>query len=225
MEFTLLFAALTAFAMMWVGTRIWTEKLPERPLDDLVGSAVVGLFVGRIAAMVGQGINPFINPLDIIIVRGGVHTGAAVIGAISALAWASRKRLAHLDALAPAALLGLAGWHAGCLWRGACLGTASELPWAWTGTVSDITRHPVELYAAVALAASAWLVGRLRWKIFMRSGSALSLAGLVRLVTEPLRPSLSGGPIGWYLAAVIVGLAAALVAERLAGEVPASAPT
>lgn len=225
MEFTLLFAALTAFVMMWVGTRIWTGRLPERPLDDLVGSAVVGLFVGRIAAMVAQGINPFINPLDIIIVRGGVHTGAAAIGAISALAWASRNRLANLDSLAPAALLGLAGWHTGCLWRGACLGTASDLPWAWSGPVSEITRHPVELYAAVALVASAWLVGRLPWRILLKSGSALGLAGLVRLITEPMRPSLSGGPIGWYLAAVIVGLAAALVAERLAGEVPASAPT
>lgn len=225
MEFTLLFAALTAFAMMWAGTRIWTERLPERPLDDLVGSAVVGLFVGRLAAMIGQGINPVSNPLDIIIVRGGVHTGAAVIGAIAALAWVSRSRLAALDSLAPAAVLGLAGWHAGCLWRGACLGMKSDLPWAWASPASDISRHPVELYAAIALIAAAWLIGRLSWRLWLRAGSALGLAGLVRLITEPMRPSLSGGPIGWYLAAVIVGLAAALVAERLASEVTASAPT
>lgn len=225
MEFTLLFAALTAFAMMWAGTGIWTERLPERPLDDLVGSAIAGLFVGRLAAMIGQGINPVINPLDIIIVRGGVHTGAAVIGAIAALAWVSRSRLANLDSLAPAALLGLAGWHAGCLWRGACLGTASDLPWAWASLASDITRHPVELYAAVALVVSAWLIGRLPWRLLLRAGSALALAGLARLITEPMRPSLSGGPIGWYLAGVMLGLAAGLVAERLAGEVTASALT
>ncbi len=205
MEFTLLWAAFTAVGFSWVGTRLWSDHLPDHPTDRIIGAAVGGLFVGRLVAMILQGINPLTNPLDILIVRGGVHTGAAVIGAIVAYLWAAKWNLAHLDATAPAVVLGLAGWHAGCLWRSACLGTASNLPWAWSQPGSAVTRHPVELYAALGLMAAAWLVSRLPWRLLTRAGAALALVGLIRLLTEPMRPSLTGGPVGWYLAAVVVG--------------------
>lgn len=215
MEFTLLWAALTAVAFMWIGTRVWSERIPDKPLDHLIGAAVVGLFVGRLVAMIDQGVNPLLNPAEIIIVRGGVHTGAATLASIGTLGWSSRRDLHWIDALAPSALLGLAGWHLGCVWRGACLGTASELPWAWSGPTSTITRHPVEIYAFVGLAVAAWVVGRLPWTLFTRAGLALASAGLVRLITEPIRPSLTGGPIGWYIAAIALGILAAAVGRVL----------
>jgi hypothetical protein len=37
---------------------------------------------------------------------------------------------------------------------------------------------------------------------------------MVRLVTEPLRLSVTGGPTGWYIAAIAVGLVAAAVGPR-----------
>lgn len=215
MEFTLLWAALTGVTMMWFGTRIWRENTSDGAFDKLIGAAVVGLFTGRIVAMIIQGVSPLSNPLDVIIVRGGVDTVAATIGAVGALAWSTRHDPHSLDALAPAALLGLAGWHAGCLWRGACLGAASDFPWAWSGPTSEITRHPVELYAAVGFAASAFIISRLTWRPIWRSGWAFALAGAVRLVTEPLRPSLTGGPVGWYAAAVGIGLLAAATGQWL----------
>lgn len=218
MEFTLLWAALTAVVFAWAGTRIWDERLPDHPTDRIIGAATGGLVAGRLTAMILQGINPLANPLDIIIVRGGVHTGAATIGAIVTYLWSGKWRLEHLDATAPAALLGLAGWHSGCLWRGACLGSESSLPWAWAGPGSQITRHPVEIYAAIGLIAAAWLVSRLPWRLLARSGSALALAGLIRLATEPMRPSITGGPIGWYVAAIVVGGLAASLGGRLRGE-------
>jgi len=205
LEFTLLWAVLTAIGFSWVGTRLWSERLPDHPTDLMIGAAVGGLVVGRLVAMTLQGINPLAHPLDIIIVRGGVHTGAACISAIVTYLWADKWRIADLDATAPAAVLGLAGWHAGCLWRGACLGTASDLPWAWAEPGSAVTRHPVELYAAFGLGAAAWLISRLPWRLLTRAGSALVLVGLVRLLTEPMQLSLSGGPVGWYLAAVVLG--------------------
>jgi hypothetical protein len=117
--------------------------------------------------------------------------------------------------MAPAILLALAGWHAGCLWRGACLGTVSDLPWAWSQTGSSVTRHPVEIYAALALALGAYLVSRLGWRPWVRAGAALALASGIRLATEPLRPSITGGPIGWYVAGLVLGIVGIVLGPRL----------
>jgi len=165
--------------------------------------------------MILQGVNPLTNLGDILIVRGGVHTGAATAGAIATYLWSAKWKVSYLDATAPAALLGLAGWHAGCLWRGACLGSESTLPWAWAQEGSLITRHPVELYAAIGLILAAWMVSRLPWSILTKAGAALASAAVVRLLTETIRPSLTGGPVGWYIAAIVIGLAAVFLGPRL----------
>lgn len=217
MEFSLLWAALTGVAAAWLGLRIWDQRLPERPMDHLIAAVVIGLLAGRLVAMIGDGVNPLTHPADIIIVRGGVETAAASIGFIAALVWGARRTPGAVDAMAPAVLLGLAGWHAGCVWRGTCLGTPSDLPWAWAQTGSVVTRHPVELYAAAGLVVGAVVVSRVGWRLWARSGVALGVAAGIRLITEPLRPSLSGGPMLWYAAGVLVGAIAAIAAPRFAG--------
>jgi hypothetical protein len=213
-EFTLLWTALTAAVLGWLGTRIWPQGLPDRPADRLLGAGAIGLLVGRITAMIAQGTNPILHPGDILVVRGGVDTAGAAIGALVAYLWSVRGELRYLDAIAPAPLLALAGWHGGCLWRAACLGTTSDLPWAFAGPGSVVSRHPVELYVALALILAAWAVGRLSFRPLLRSGLGLAAAGMVRLITEPLRLSLTGGPTGWYIAAITVGLVAALAGPR-----------
>lgn len=206
MEFTLLFAAASALVAMWVANRMARPDV-VKPTDLLIGAAAVGLFVGRIAAMVIDGVNPITNPGDIIIVRAGVDTGFATVGALAALAWATRSDLPRVsDLLAPAAVAGLAGWHAGCVWRDACLGTVSDLPWAPALEGSAVTRHPVEIYAALALVGAAYLLSRLPFAPWLRTGSALGLAALIRLGTQPFRPSLTGGPVWWYGAGIGAGL-------------------
>ena len=210
MEFTLVWQVLTAVLLTWIGLRIWSDGVPQGGFDRLIGAGVLGLLVGRLAAMALQGINPITNPADLIIIRGGVHTGAATIAFIAMLSWSTRATPQALDGLSPAILLGLAGWHAGCLWRGACLGMPSDLPWAWTLEGSQITRHPVEIYAAAGLLAAAWLVSRLGRRLWLRAGTALAAAAAIRLLTEPLRPSITGGPTLWYWAGVVVGLVAAV---------------
>ena len=214
MEFTLLWAALTAAVLGWLGTRIWPEGLPDRPADRLLGAGAIGLLVGRITAMIAQGTNPLLHPGDILVTRGGVHTAGATLAAVVAYLWSVGGELRYLDAITPAALLALAGWHGGCLWRGACLGTTSDLPWAFAEPGSVVNRHPVELYVALALPFAAWAVARLSFGPLLRSGLGLAAAGIVRLLTEPLRLSLTGGPTGWYIAAIAVGLTAALVGPR-----------
>lgn len=215
MEFTLLWAVLTAVAIGWLGLRIWSNRLPDHSFDVLIGAGVAGLVIGRLTGMLLQGVNPLASPGDIIIVRGGVHTGAAAIAFLAMLTWSTRSTREALDAIAPATLFALAGWHAGCVWRGACLGTTSDLPWAWALDGSAVTRHPVELYAALGLAVGAWLVSRLGWQTWLRAGAALTIASAIRLVTEPMRPSITGGPVGWYLAGVVAGTILLTAGHRL----------
>lgn len=210
MEFTLLGATMTGVVATWV-----TVKLLERfgrldgidsPMDVLVGAAAVGVFSGRIVEMLTAGVNPILNPFDVLLIRGGVSTAAASFAAFAVLAWTYRADLTILDLIAPAAVAGLAGWHAGCLWTGACLGTAtgSELGFYLPGSV--IARHPTEIYAAILLLLAAPLVARVTGR-YRATGVAIAGASLARLITEPFRPSLSGGPIWWYTLTAIIGIA------------------
>ena len=112
--------------------------------------------------MVGDGVNPLTNPFELILVRAGVETAVAAPVAVLALAWLWRRHLPDwVDAVAPVAVAGLAGWHGGCVWRGTCLGAASELPWAYGLPGSTVTRHPVEVYTAIGLAILTLVVSRL----------------------------------------------------------------
>jgi prolipoprotein diacylglyceryltransferase len=222
-EFTLLWAALLATAA-FAGT-LWYETGRTNPAgsagrlgDRALAAALVGLAAGRLAAMIAGGTNPLTHPADIIVVRGGVDTGVASLAALATLAWTARHHLAAtLDALAPAALAALAGWHASCTFRGSCLGTPSSLPWAYAQPGSSVARHPVELYAALALAAGALalhLWKRRRPRPGMVGAAALALAAGVRLGTQPLRLALGPAPYAWYAAGLALGLLLVLWQRR-----------
>lgn len=215
MEFTLLAAAAIAVFAFWLMLR-WEGKRGNAAgcatnlWDAGLTAAIIGLLGGRIVAMLETGINPVTNPAQILLVRSGVSTAAASIITVAAFAFLARRNLLLAsDGIAPAALAGLAGWHAGCIPTEACLGTESSLPWAQVLPGSDVTRHPVELYAAILLAGSA--IGLALWKQYGRpplgsvAGIALIAAGAVRLATEPLRISLAGGPVWVYAAAIAAG--------------------
>jgi prolipoprotein diacylglyceryltransferase len=214
-EFTLLFAALAGVFglygfLWWEGKRGNAADCSRSLWDTAVTAAIVGILGGRLAAMVLDGVNPITNPGDIIIVRAGVATGPATLVALATIVVLARRELVIVaDGLAAAALGGLAGWHAGCLGRDACLGTPSDLPWASALEGSTITRHPVELYAAalffLAAAGLAWFKAYRRPSPWLPTGVALVAAGSVRLATEPMRPALAGGPEAWYWAAVVLG--------------------
>jgi prolipoprotein diacylglyceryltransferase len=227
-EPTLLWAALTGVGAAWLVLRVprVRGRLPariDRPLDLLVTAAVAGLLTGRLAAMVRSGTSPLTAPLDVLAVRGGVDTGFAALGALVTLLVVTRREIPEaIDALAPAVVAGIAGWHAGCVWRGACLGTRSNLPWAWAEAGSDVTRHPVELYAAALLGLAALGLTRLPARPWLLSGAALVALAGTRLLTEGMRPSILGGPTGWYLAGVSVGTA--MVAWSLGSRTPSDPP-
>lgn len=208
MELTLLAAALTGVAALWLVLR-FTDA--SSALDLAVTAAVVGMFTGRIAAMVTAGLNPLTNPLDVLVVRGGVDTVGATVGAVAYLLWTTHRQPGVLARLAPAAVAGVAGWHAGCLWTGSCLGAAGDLAWGWSLPGSDVVRHPVELYTAALLGFTALALTRHPGGTRLRPGLALAAVAAARLVTEPLRPGLGAGPIWWYVAGVAAGLVSAML--------------
>ncbi len=215
MEFTLLAAALLGIAMALAVLRLERVRgvTDRRDLLDLViGAAVVGLAAGRVAAMILQGTNPLTHPLDLFFIRGGVDAGFASLGSLVFLAWMTRHDFwPTLDLIAPAALSGLAGWHAGCVFRASCAGTVSTLPWAFhDGTVA---RHPVELYAALLLLGGAAVLviwGR-RLPLGVMASLALTIAAVVRLATEPLRLGLGSSPLPWYGVGAVVGTVGVMI--------------
>jgi prolipoprotein diacylglyceryltransferase len=217
MQFDLLGAAAFSVFGFWFMLR-WEAKRGNAAgcalslWDAGLMSTMSGLLIGRIVAMVSAGINPLTDPLQIILVRSGVSTVGATLGTIAVFMWIARKSLLEAaDGIAPAALAGLAGWSAGCLATGSCLGTESSLPWATALPGSTVTRHPVELYAAGAFLLTG--IGLALWKQYGRpplgsvAGIALLAASLTRLATEPLRISLTGGPIYLYIGGAVAGTA------------------
>ena len=217
MEFTLLAAAAIAlvgfYAMLWWEARHGNaDRCAGNLFETGVTAAALGIFIGRIVAMILDGVNPITNPADILLVRAGVSPVGATLGAMAVFAWLARKELIPMaDGIAAAALAGLAGWHAGCLARDACLGTASDLPWAFAQQGSSITRHPVGLYAALLFAVAAIVIAlwkAYRWPGFgIPASAAIAAAGAIRLLTQPMQPSLDGGPVWFYALGIVVGLA------------------
>ncbi len=224
MDLTLVSRAATA--MLVVAGTLWLTRrrrpgVAEAPFSDLLGAVLVGMAAGRVAYVVGEGINLISHPVEVLLVRGGITPVPAALGALGYLAWTCRSDfLNRIDYLAPAVLAGLAAWEAGCWWQGSCLGSPSGLWWAVALPGSDLTRHPAGVYAALLLAAgSIWLGLRPpRWR-GVAAATGLGWSAGVRLIA-PLW-SVPGWSMWswWYLAAVLLALAGGLAAWRAPGKV------
>jgi len=207
MEFGLLAAAVASLAAAWLVLRATGSA---SLFDVVLTAAVVGMLAGRLGAMISAGTNPVTRPLDILIVRGGVDTVVASAAALGHLVWFSRRALwATLDAIAPAVVAALSVWDAACLAGDTCLGTPSDLPWAWSASAEGVTRHPTEIYAALGLAAVGGILLLLRGRLMARPGvlsaaALLAVAG-VRLATEPLRVAIGARPGWWYATGAVAG--------------------
>lgn len=211
MEFTLLGRAVAAALAVSFVIRLLESD--ERLGEMALGASIAGLIAGRLTAMVSAGSNPLASPLDIVIVRGGVSTWGASIGALLALAWLARRdTIAAAAALGAPVVAGLAAWHGSCVLGGACLGTTTSLPWGMAATAGGPPRHPVEIYAALILAVAAVgvaLARRRQADALTVVGFALAVVAGARLVTEPLRLTIGGGP--WPLYALGTALGAGIV--------------
>lgn len=210
--------AMAAAALALWALRKTRPAVVGDPFNDLLGAVLVAIGVGRLAYLWAGGVNVFADPVELILVRGGISPVPAAAGAVGFLAWTCRSDLlSRTDYLAPAALSGIAVWEAGCWWQGACLGSPSELGWAMALPGSELTRHPVGLYAAVLFAVAAiWLLVRpLPWK-GATAAAALGWAAAVRTIV-PLWSVGGWSDRGWwYLVGVIVGLGGVVAARSTA---------
>ena len=213
MEFGLPLAAVAAVSVTWI---VLSKGGRRGEIDHVITAGLVGVLVGRLVAMIAVGVNPITHPLDILVLRGGVNTVGATIGAIGSLIWSTRGDLRLLDLIAPGVVAGMAMWHASCLWRAGCLGAVGKVPWGWSLPGSSLTRHPVELYAALGMTIGVVVLSRVEPGGGIRSALALAWVAGSRLVTQPLRPSLDGGPVWWYASALVGGLALSVVLNRTA---------
>jgi len=198
-EFTLLWAALTGIGAMLATDRLLNAD--ERRFDDLLSGALIGLSVGRLAAMIAGGSYPWQHPGLILLVRAGVHPGWASLAALLWLAFRFRFSPITLGAMAVPALIGLGGWEAGCVFRSAC-----------GGVTIGSSALPIGLIAGVAFVGAALLVNRLPPPT--KPGAALLAAGVIRSASEPFRSALTHTVIWWYLVGIIVGLIVAVTARR-----------
>lgn len=198
MEFTLLWAALTGVGAMWATDRLLNAG--DRRFDDLLSAALIGLTVGRLAAMIGGGSYPWQHPGLIGLVRAGVHPGWA---SLAALGWLTvRFRTSSvLGSMAVPALVGLGGWEAGCVFRSACGGV----------TVGS-SAIPIGLIAGAGFIGAALIVHRLPTP--SKPGAALLAAGVVRAGSEPFRSTLTHSIVWWYGVAIVLGLIVALTGRK-----------
>jgi len=206
MEFTLLGAAVLAYAAMTItAKRVQPDDEPK--LADLIlGATMLGLVVGRVWYMIGTGTNPLTHLGDFILIRAGVSTIGAAVGFLIVLIWGFRSQSPRALALVGVpTLVGLAGWELGCLIRGTCLGTESTFGLT---SVAGVTRHPIGVYTGLLFLLAAFIV----WRV-QRDGYALwtgpfafGMAALARAVTEPLRLHFGTGLLWWYVGAAVGGL-------------------
>ncbi len=92
---------------------------------------------------------------------------AAVLSIYLYCRWKKLDFLAHMDCIAPSALLGLAVGRLGCFAAGCCYGKPTLLPWGVTFThphsltaLRGVALHPVQLYESAVCLALYWAIGR-----------------------------------------------------------------
>ena len=143
------------------------------------------------------------HPIDILMIwRGGLVFHGAVLGAILALFWYTRKRdLSFWDAgdlWAPGTALGLAIGRIGCFMAGCCYGKPTDHPFAVVFTHPEslaplnVPIHPTQLYA-----------------------SALSVTIFVILIFIHRKKKYAGQVVLWFM---LLHSFARLVVERFRGD-------
>ena len=189
--------AFAAMIAIWVARREGQRRgiAPETLAD-------AALWVGAAALLGGRALYVVQNELDtiaadparfVMVWMGGLSFYGALIAALLALAVIARRLkiryLTLLDIAAPAALIGQAIGHIGCLIGGDSYGIPTSLPWAVVYRNPNamaplgIPLHPTQAYEAILLAAlfvGLWL---LRGRLARIGDGALASTYLLGLAT------------------------------------------
>ena len=191
-------AALGFLAALWVALdRGRREKLKETVIWDIwTVSLIAGLAGARLVYVIEQWGALFAgNFWEVFKVwHGGLVWYGGVAGAFlwGALYLRARRQLLLpvADAVAPAAMIGLAFGRVGCFLNGCCGGKPSSLPWAVIFPQSGVPVHPTQLYSS-ATALIIFLLLTAYYPRRKRPGEVfflmLILYGAARFLIEGLR--------------------------------------
>jgi len=166
--------AVAAATALWLARREAQRRgiAPETVTDAAIWVGAAALVGGRALYVVQNELGTLsVDPAHVVMVwMGGLSFYGALIGALLALAVIARRQgirfLTLLDVAAPAAAIGQAIGHLGCLIGGDSYGIPTSLPWAVVYQNPNamaplgVPLHPTQAYEAILLAAlfaALWL--------------------------------------------------------------------
>jgi phosphatidylglycerol:prolipoprotein diacylglycerol transferase len=202
--FTLVGIPVRWYGLIFVGAAalgIWLAQREGRRRgvgDEILSDAVIWVAVAALVG--GRALYIIQNELGsiaadpfhaVMIWQGGLSFYGGLLAAIGALViFARRRRLPFLlaaDVAAPAAALGQAVGHFGCLISGDSYGTVTSLPWAVIyrnpGAMArlGVPLHPTQVYEAIGLGVLFVVLWRGRARLERLGSGALAGAYLVGL--------------------------------------------
>lgn len=161
------------------------------------GPVIVGLLVGRVAAVLQDDPATLRRPFDLLFIRGGVEFWPGVAAA-AAMVWVAARRepsntLERLAELAPFALWGYAAFEATCLVRDGCFGPPSPVGLRPGG--HGAPQIPVGVLVAACVAGVGVAVWLWRRRLGPAGGLAVALIGLAgaRTAAGFLLPKVTTG--------------------------------
>lgn len=210
-------------AGLWVGMWLSARRAGHLEIegDHIYNAGLYGLLAGIIGARVWFVLSHWENYAGNLaqafsLSRSALSTGEGlVIAGLAILIYLQRNTVPlgrFFDAVAPGLAVALAIGHTGAFLGGQAPGLSSNVPWAVE--IAGATRHPVQLYFAVAALAGFAVLYAYRhfrpWSGF-QFWLLVALYAAARLVLEifQARPAIIGNG---YLAGQILALAAIVVA-------------
>lgn len=135
---------------------------PRGLIDTTLGAVLVGLIVARLSAVALDDPGSLTKLSNLLVIRSGVEFWPGLVAAMVWLGLGARREdtppWLRLAAVAPAAMIGWAGYEATCLVRGGCPGPRSTIGLRPEGLTSPV--FPVGLVVAAAGVAAAMLLQR-----------------------------------------------------------------
>lgn len=194
-------------------------------LDVAGGGLVLGIAVGRVAAVAIDDPGSLTNVRDLLVIRSGVEFW---VGALAGLTWiAMRSRrdnvapTQRLAAITAPALVAWACYEATCVLRDGCPGPVSSFGLRPEGLVQNML--PIGLMVAAAAGGAALLT-----RVLHRRGLpavqvfvlALALVATIRSIASVWLPHVGSGLTRQHITSIVVAVAASIVFVALRVRTP-----
>ena len=219
----LLASMLVVLIVPSVFVRAWPESAVATGLLDVAsGALLIGIAVGRLAAVAIDDPGSLTSISDLLIIRSGVEFWPGAAAGVAWVAVGARRDhvspASRLAAITAPALVAWACYEATCLLRDGCPGPLSSIGLRPAGLVQRM--FPISLGVAAAAVGAAALVRRWHRRgmpdLQVIAATLIALAS-IRSVASIWLPHIGDGPTRQHRTSIAVGVIASigLVALRL----------